>query len=224
MPRGTREFGNGHGLRIAPAILLALFFLARGVSATAQSSNEDSLIPWASLSFAGLCFVDSDMESTYGIMPAFGLRFGLGISEDSEFILGMLYGSDSGDPYHGVPGFSAGNVADLRTVPIEAGMRLNVLHNSKHKFYVGLAAQYVWIEEKIPGVYAQDGGEKPAYSGWGWGLRLLTGPEWRLSGGRLAVGAEFSVGGRGVSIKSGAGERTADLSGLTSRVYISVLF
>jgi hypothetical protein len=178
--------------------------------------------PNLSLFCGGQSFIDDDMEQIYGTIPAFGVRLALPVDERSSFFLDVSYGFDSGDPYYSVEGFSAGSRARLKTVPIEFGMRSNVLKRSPHKFHLGFALQYVWVSEKIPGAYSPEDSEAPAFSGWGWGWKVLLGPEWRFSEGRLGLGAEFSWSMGGVYVSSGSQERPVELSGPLLRGYLTV--
>jgi hypothetical protein len=192
------------------------------VSSSAAAPNaSDSPVSRVSVLLGGVSYVDDDMELTYGTTMISGLRWAIALGENSDFFAGFHYGSDSGDPYYSEPDMSVDDSARLRTFPIEFGARAYTSHHPSRKFYLGFAVQYLWVEEKIPGAVGGDTSENPSYSGWGWGVRVLAGPEWRFMDGKLAVGAEFSVGTRYVYVKLEEHRRIADLTGIASRGYLS---
>ena len=90
--------------------------------------------------------------------------------------------------------------------------------------FEGFALRYLWMSEEGPWASSWYDLLEPEYSGWGWGLRFLGGPEWRDSSGRIAVGLEGSFGPQEAAVEQQDDERDADLSGTEVRIYVSGLF
>jgi len=174
-------------------------------------------------SFGFQALADNDMRDTYGMMPQLGVRFTTPLGETSEFFVGAGYAWDNGDPYYGETDFIATDKSRLRTVPIEIGARLTDRNRTQRGFYLGAALEYLRVREETPVSGAVDGAASgwQRFSGWGWGGRLLAGPEWRIAGGRYSIGGEVSLGMRSVILHGGHEERKVILSGLNTQVTFS---
>jgi hypothetical protein len=168
-------------------------------------------------------FSNEDMEGIYGTVPMVGLRGGLALARNSEFHVGAAYGSDSGDPYYGSTSFRGSHGARIKTLPLELELRFNVLEHPARRFYVGTGLQYLWVSERIPGTGTTDTSGGPTYSGWGWGWKVLAGPEWQLGAGRWAIGAQAALSWRDFNIHWENHRRLVDLSGLTVKAYLAFL-
>lgn len=204
-----------------PLTLLSATFAG---AASAQNPSDAGLRPtMISVTFGGLRFLNDDMHDTYGMAPAVGLRIGKQMDERAEIFLGLQYGEDSGNPFE-TPDFRSARETELKLAPITFGARLNVTKSRCCRFYFGLALRYLWMSEKAPWSSSWDDPAEPDYSGWGWGLWFMAGPEWRDPEERFAAGLEVSFGPQAAVIKQGYSEREVDLSGSDVRFYLSALF
>lgn len=201
---------------VVGGLLLAALLAAPDVGALEAGSRIAGSFGFRSL-------VDDDMQDTYGMLPVLGLRWTTPLSDASEFFLGTGYGWDTGDPYYGETDFMTADRARLRTVPIEIGARITDRVRPRRGFYLGAALEYVWIREEAPTGNALEGGASgwQQFSGWGWGGRLLAGPEWQIAGGRYTIGGEVSLGLRSLIIRRGHERRRVDLSGLATQMHFS---
>jgi len=216
---------------VAIARQLIVFVSLHGITALA-SAIPASAGPYdtverpvsLSLSFTGFNFLNDDMSATYGTVPAVGVRLVRQMDERAEFFVGIQYAADSGNPYRGTPDFRTGKKTELKLTPVDFGVRLNAMNHPRHRFYLGFALRYLWMSEEGPWASSWYDLLEPEYSGWGWGLRFLGGPEWRDSSGRIAVGLEGSFGPQEAAVEQQDDERDADLSGTEVRIYVSGLF
>lgn len=195
--------------------------LAVGLSASPVAAFE--IGSRLSGSFGLHALFDDDLRDTYGMLPLLGLRFSTPLGETSEFFVGTGYGWDTGDPYYGETDFIAADRSRLRTVPIEIGARLTDRMGPRRAFYLGAALEYLRVQEETPVAGAVDAAASgwQRFSGWGWGGRLLAGPEWRIAGGRYTIGGEVSLGLRSLMVRRGHEERRVTLSGLATQVIFS---
>jgi hypothetical protein len=163
-----------------------------------------------------------DMRSIYGMVPMLGVRWTSLLGSRSQFLAGVGYAFDSGDPYYGEPDFVTDQSARLRALPFEFGVRTDLARQSSRALYVGAAMEYVWVREQGPDEFAPAGDGWPRYSGWGWGVKFLIGPEWEIREGRVSLGCEASLAARAVTARRAKQERKVDLSALGARVYAAV--
>jgi hypothetical protein len=208
--------------RVARALIIMVGFL----SATLLTSPEVGALEAGSRisgSFGFQSLADDDMQGTYGMIPALGLRFTAPMGNASEFLLGAGYGWDTGNPYYGEADFVTPDRAHLRAIPIEIGVRATPLLHPRRAFYVGAAIEYLWVREEAPVGDALDGAASGwrRFSGWGWGAKMLAGPEWRIAGGRFSIGCEVSLGIRSLIISRGYEQHRVNLSGLGTRALVS---
>jgi hypothetical protein len=197
-------------------LLLAALLTAPDVGALEAGSRISG-------SFGFLAPADDDMHSTYGMMPALGVRWTSPMGEASEFFLGTGYGWDTGDPYYDEADFVTDDRSHVRTIPIEIGVRMSNRSQPRRAFYLGAALEYLWIREETPVGDDLDGsasGWQP-FSGWGWGGKLLAGPEWRIADGRFSLGGEVSLEFRSLIVHRGHEQRRVELSGLGTQVIFS---
>jgi hypothetical protein len=162
----------------------------------------------------GQGFLDEDMQQTYGAVPGGGIRINLPYQPHGQFFAGILLAGDTGNPYYGesMDWQELEDSAHLRVTPLEAGIRINLLQASPHRFYSGAAINYTYARERIEG--------QPSARGWGFGGRLMVGPEWRLSSGRTGLGFEFSLNLGHVVASRAAQHRDIPLTGLQLRGYL----
>jgi hypothetical protein len=206
--------GPGLGFVAVALILLPLSVPSSSLAQPQSLANERSRLAF-SIGLHG--FVDADMENTYGMLPVLGLRWTAPLGPRSQFLLGVGYAFDQGDPYYGVRDFETDENTSLRVVPIELGVRVDTSRQPTRAFYLGTAIEYLWAREEGPSGDTRDAAD----AGWGWGAKILAGPEWQFAQGRWAVGCEVSLALRKLSLHPANGQRTPDLSGLCSKAYVS---
>ncbi|MBD3236626.1 MAG: hypothetical protein GF330_07975 [Candidatus Eisenbacteria bacterium] len=204
------------GRRWFCSIAVALLCAALWPSVVSAQSR-----PALGLIAGGRSFVDEDLQRTYGTVPELGLRLLLPFEPRTHFFLGVGYVFDDGDPYYGDPHFDGDGAARLRLLPLEFGVRTNTLAHSTHRFHLGAAIQYTRASERIRGGAGGSMAGMPSYSGWGWGGRILAGPEWRLGSAGLAAGAEVSLGIGTVYGRHQHREREIALFGMRLRAYLT---
>jgi hypothetical protein len=205
----------------APVLLVCVSVaatLAPGSSAQQSSGFDPGRI---SLCFSRWDYSDEDIDLTYGGSFVTGIRWSLPVSENSNFFAGIHHGRDRGDPYSEDETMVAPGAAHLSVTPIEFGARLYTSVHPNRKFCLGIGTEYLRVEESVRGTDPLGRTERPDFTGWGWGLRILGGPEWRFSGGRFAVGAEFSYGFRRIKARWEGRVRDVDLSGFVARGYFA---
>jgi hypothetical protein len=208
--------------RVARALIIMVGFLSAALL-TPQAACALEAGSRISGSFGFQALADDDMQSTYGMLPMLGLRWTSPLGHGSEFLLGTGYGWDTGNPYYGQADFVTADRAHLHAIPIELGVRMIDFINPRRPFYLGAAIEYLWIREEAPGGDALDGAASGwrRFSGWGWGAKMLAGPEWRIAGGRFSIGCEVSVGIRSLIIRRGYDLQRVNLSGLTTQALLS---
>lgn len=220
VPGSWRRTGAGY----PTGFLLILFCLTFTLAASAGSPGTEKRPAMISVTLGGLMFLDDDIDETYGTMPIVGLRIARQLDKYAEAYFDVQHGSDSGNPFYDTPDFRSGKETSLRVIPIGFGLRINASTHKNFKFYFGIGLRYVWAGEKVPwNPYASGSGDRE-YSGWGWGSRMLIGPEWRDSAGKMAYGVELAFGPLDVETERGGWNRVIDLSGPDTRAYVSFLF
>jgi hypothetical protein len=174
-------------------------------------------------SFEVRSLADDDMQATYGMVPMLGLRWTSPMGDTSEFFLGSGYGWDSGNPYYGDGSFVTADRARLRVIPIELGVRMTPLLHLRRAFHVGFAVEYLWVREDAPAGDALEGAASgwERFSGWGWGVKALAGPEWRFAGGHFSIGGEVSLGVQSQTVSRGNERRRVSFAGLGTRALLS---
>jgi len=219
-PVRRRHLGPGSGFVTVALILLLASVTSPSLAQQQNLVNERSRLAF-SIGFHG--FVDDDMESTYGMLPVLGLRWTAPLGPQSQFLLGVGYAFDKGDPYYGVTDFETDEDARLRVVPIELGVRVDTARQPTRAFYLGTAIEYLWAREEGPtgDTWGAADGGWVARSGWGWGAKVLAGPEWQFARGRWALGCEVSLALRKLSLQPSDERHALDLSGLCCKAYVS---
>lgn len=197
------------------AILLFSFVIIP-FSAHAGPSTTPSIGLFAS----GQSLFDDDMERTYGAIPGFGLQLQLPYTSVAQFVAGVQYTGDDGDPLYDLDGMHGS--AALHLTSLEFGLRRNVMPDQRHRFFVGAAAQYVHVSERVDGGQWEGDHDAATAQGWGFAGRLMLGPEWRLARDRMGAGFEFSLELGTIYAKWDHHEREVPLSGFQGRGYLCV--
>jgi hypothetical protein len=175
-----------------------------------------------SVGFSGFGYANEDLQETYGRTPLVGIRLGYLADERAEFFAGLQYGRDSGDPFYDSPTFRSRDDADLTVVPIDLGFRLNALSHANLLFFFGVGLRPQWTREEGSQSSIGSDLQEAIVSGWGFGVRGLMGPEWRLRSGRSAFGLELSLAVSELTLGRDANERSIDGSGWEVRGYASL--
>ncbi len=203
------------GCALAPLIPAAVY---------AQTPEVEFAPPQLSVCAGLRGLFDDTLIDTYGLLPSLGMRCYVPLTARSQFFIGASYTRDSGNPYYSLADFESDADLDLQVVPIEAGLRADVYAHPRCAFYLGAALEYIWAREEMSsarGIDLRTGPAPEEYSGWGWGMQFLMGPEWLLAQGKVAVGCEAALHFYELRLTAGNWKRPADLSGLGSRVYVS---
>jgi hypothetical protein len=160
-----------------------------------------------------------DFGDTYGLLPFAGIGVSWPAGSRTQVTLSARYCRSSGDLFYDVPEFQMDRQALLQSVPVMFAVRENLVPSRQTRFLGGIAMQMAWIEEKLPAgtdLHGQD-----TNAGYGFGLLLTLGPEWRTRDLRRAVGLEFGLGGYGADIGSGRARHEVDLTGFQIRAYVT---
>ncbi len=160
---------------------------------------------------------EADMYDTYGGLPLFGVDLGVLFDDRTRFVMGVAYGTDSGDPYYDRPDFESGQPLELKTVPVHVGFRIDASENPRFGLHLGVGVEMAWIEELVPDPTFD--GTYLSKSGWAKGMRLSLTPEWRSADRRRSVGLSFEFGGVSGEIGSGHDTHEVNLIGYGARLH-----
>jgi hypothetical protein len=165
-------------------------------------------------------FANEDLQRTYGTAPAIGLWVHVNDGPSAQYLMGIQYCSQRGNPLYGDPVFEGGETARLTVMSIRIGLRGNLRPRHRLGLFLGFAGEHSRIWQTVRGVSDPDLNPSKTVHHWGLGGRLLAGPEFELSPGRWAVGTEFSVGLHRTHHESRYRRWTDEHSGLAARVYV----
>lgn len=165
-------------------------------------------------------FFEDDLDAIYSVLPAVGLRVSLPAGRAGEFFAGITRVADSESIDLSTTGFTGSADADYEAISFESGIHLNLSKNDEQRLYFGFSAGYDWIAERIEGTAPYGGDAAPEYTGGGWRLHLLIGPEWRLGTSPYAIGAEFMLGGGSVVLEHEIARREIETAGLGMSAYV----
>lgn len=165
-----------------------------------------------------LVLSEDDMHAVYGELPVAQVRLSLQPGPGLRFWLGSGYGRTVGSPYHGQDTFAGGEQARLQVMPIQMGLRINLLRRDDFRLNLGFVLEAVWVWETLPDVDLED--DPKTESGLTGGAGLTFGPEWRWNDLRRAIGFEAGLTGNSGSLGD-TRNHDANLSGLSGRVYFS---
>ena len=199
--------------RVTPAcsFLLILLIFPGGLLAASPPSNSDVRLE-ARASFETL--FDDDLEATYGVLPAGEVGVSWRLGEQTRFALALCYATSDGNPYYDTPGFDS-EIARVTAVPLTLAIRLVSNEEGPLRIVAGLGVQAAWVEEQVPTGTTEDGLQK--LDGYGFGVLVTVGPEWRLAGGRHVVSLEFALGGVSAEVQDDSQRHDVDLRGFHLR-------
>jgi len=172
-----------------------------------------------SLSAGYLIFFEEDMYDTYGGLPLLGAEALIGTRDAMNFVIGLGYGSNSGDPFYDSPEFEGGELVKLRAIPISVGFRTNSSLNPRFRLNWGACFEAVWMEERVPDLEEVSGESYRSDRGWGKGLTFRIMPEWRSLDQRRSLGLTFIWGGSSGSVGKGYDSHEVNLIGMGARVH-----
>ncbi len=185
---------RGRSLPIALSLLgLVVGMGASAPAARAHEVPEKTPRPLLAAIVGGSIFADEEMRRMYGTLPAVGLRIHLADGPSVQYVLGVRYCARRGNGFYDDPVFESDD-AKLTLMPVELGLRTNLMRRHRHAFYLGVAGEYVRVWEAIQGADGSDPSVSETFRSWALGVRLLGGPEFDLGGGGWLVGSEFSLG------------------------------
>ena len=186
----------------------------------AESPAPLNIQPSLAGTFTWTSFSDDDMHDTYDGLPAAGLEAQFALGRETQAYVSVEYGQATGDPFYDTA--SAGAVESrLRVVPMTIGLKLNASRNARVAAYLGVGAQLTWAQEETPAAPDPDGPQIGKDAGWGEGLVLSFGPEWRHPNDRLGVGLEVSWGGSEIHVGKGSRKHGVNTVGTRGRVYVT---
>lgn len=163
---------------------------------------------------------EDDLNAIHGAVPVAQARLSVKVGRRTRFFLGGGYGRAHGDPYYDRPGFDTADEATLTVVPIQMGVRINLMPREDFRLNLGFLMEAVWLRERLPVGELGDPEPWRSDSGWTRGVGVTFGPEWRSRNLRRAVGFEAGLTGNGGSVGK-APERDANLTGMSGRLYFS---
>jgi hypothetical protein len=162
--------------------------------------------------------VEEDMDATYDLVPSAGLGISAAVSPTVRVLVAASYGEARGDPYHGEPEFYGGE-SRLRIVPLEVGIRVDMAGRTRTRLLFAAGFSVAWVQETLP--VEDESGERIVHDGYGAGVSLALGPEFRSRDGMRALGFQLGWGRSGLDLESGrAGSRELDLTGFRARLYL----
>jgi len=161
-------------------------------------------------------FFDDDLDATYGLLPGGELGASWALGHFSRVLVSLGYGATTGDPYHDVPDFDAGEVARLRVVPLTVGLRLASPNEGPVHLVCGAAVQAAWFAERLP--IGETDGSLQDLDGRGLGLLFTLGPEWWLQGGRQVLSLDLALGGPSGEVHGGTHRHDVDLRSFQLRL------
>lgn len=163
---------------------------------------------------------DDDLESTYGGVPVVQLRLSVRPGERTRFFLGSGYGWSRGDPYYGQATFEGNADAELRIIPIQMGVRVNLAPREDLRLNLGVMAEADWIRESLPRSDFGGADLRQESSDWTGGVGLTFGPELRSRDLDWAVGFEG-----GVAVSAGTSRHApatgVNPTGMSGRLYFT---
>jgi len=169
-----------------------------------------------------LGFFEDDMDGTYGGMFTYGLKLAWSRHHMTRQFFSMTYGQKSGDPFYDITDFEGTTRNRLRAVQWRLGTEVNVTNGERFRIYLGMAAEFGFMQERQPEVGGGTRESMTTYDGWGFGLvGQLTG-EWRSADLRRAVGLGVYLGGSGTEVEGGYRRHDVDLSAYGITLYSSM--
>jgi hypothetical protein len=204
----------------AMAVILLLF----SILSCHAAPGDPPLIgnPGFSLSIGGHFLAEESMRDTYGWTPEVGLCLWTRPVEQLRFFVGVRYASTSGNPAEGDPTFESSMESKLEFLPLELGFEMDLVPAPAIALFLGFAGEVAWTREEVMGTYYADPGATKRYTGRGYGVRLLLGPEWQPRGERYALGLETSAGLSHADVRAQESGHSVNLSSLAARGYVAV--
>jgi len=166
-------------------------------------------------------FTGEDMRRTYGGIPVAALGATVRLSRVARMFTSVGYGRATGDPFYDLP--SGGpDRATVTTVPFTLGLKADLAHSRRIRFYAGIAFEVAWMREEVP--VLDSGGRllTGGASGTSTGVVLGMGPEFVLGDGGRALGAEIGWGGAKGDVTATGHVHQVDLTGIRGRVYLAL--
>ena len=172
----------------------------------------------------GRRFFSEDVTAgVYDSLPLFQARFSFLASHSPRAVrlfLGAGYGWSDGDAYFDRPSFTGGHEADLRVVPIQAGIRFDLLSGRRWHLQGNILVEAVWSRETLPSPSPFSPDDSSRVSGWTNGVGATIGPQWRSADRKRALGLELGATGNS-GPNRGDTKREMNLSGYVCRLYFS---
>lgn len=199
--------------RVIPvcSFFLILLIVPGGLLAASPPPDHDVRLE-ARASFQTL--FDDDLDATYGVLPAGEVGVSWRLGEQTRFALALAYATSDGNPYYDIPGIDS-EIARVTAVPLTLAIRLESNDAGPLGIVAGLGVQAAWVEEQVPTGTTEDGLQK--LDGYGFGVLVSVGPEWRLAGGRHVLSLEFALGGVSAEVQDGSRRHDVDLRGFHLR-------
>ncbi|MBK7702567.1 MAG: hypothetical protein IPI34_06550 [bacterium] len=163
---------------------------------------------WVGPTIGWRFLTDQAMSETYGTVAIPGLMSATDLADDTRFVLAAGYGFARGDPFYDVTGFEGPWTAELTTIPVQVGLQSDLAPHPRLHILCGLSAELVWMQERLAAAAVAGSADYVVYDGWGEGLRVSFGPEWRAADARRAVGFTLDWGVSGGEVFSRAGSTT----------------
>lgn len=207
---------------VSVIILLSTCTVVHGSAPVDRGPPPITRNPGISLSMGFHALAEGDMRDTYGPVPEIGVRIWSQPVEAVRFFVGARYASVTGDPGHHDPTFDPPSETKLEFLPIEIGFVTDVVPSEGFAFLFGFAGESAWVREEVAGASYADPERAHRYTGQGFAVRVLLGPEVRPSRGRAILGVEASAGISQVDVSGRDHSHAASLSGVALRGYMGV--
>ena len=167
-------------------------------------------------------FTSEDMQEVYGGIPVVELGFTARISRYSYLFTSLGYGWANGDPFDGALDLADEDMAGIRTIPFQMGLKVDLSRNSRLHVYAGFAFEIAWMEEELPTLDDQSRLTTEPASGTNTGYALTFGPEFLLGEKGNVLGLELGWGGAKGAVSTEDHSHDLDLTGLRGRVYFAL--
>ncbi|MDO9694386.1 MAG: hypothetical protein Q7W56_06610 [Candidatus Latescibacteria bacterium] len=170
--------------------------------------------------FGWLFLNEQVMSETYGSVAIPGLMFTADLSQDTRFVMGAGRGFARGNPFHDVTGFEGVDAAELTMIPLQIGLQSDLAPHPRLHILCGLSAELVWMQERLAAAAVAGSADHVDYDGWGEGLRVSFGPEWRSADARRVIGFAMNWGASGGEVHGGRRRHEVNLTGTGLQFHI----
>lgn len=167
-------------------------------------------------------FTGDDMRMVYGGIPVVTAGATVRVSRFVYLFSSLGYGRSKGDPYDGRLDTGGEDVAKIRTVPFQMGLKVDFARSNRLAVYGGFAVEIAWMEEELPTIQRTGDLQKDPVSGTNTGYSVTFGPEFALGDGGNVLGCEIGWGGAKGAVSTEGLTYHLDMTGIRGRAYFAL--